>query len=32
VAKLYKIGEIKIKEIASLVGENPNFSNLKLQR
>jgi DNA polymerase III subunit alpha len=32
VAKLYKIGEIKIKEIASLAGENPNFNNLKLQR
>ena len=31
-AKLYRVGEIKLKEIASLTGENPNFSDLKLQR
>ncbi|CAG8456875.1 27251_t:CDS:2 [Gigaspora margarita] len=32
VAKLYGIGEIKLKEITSLTGDNPNFNNLKLQR
>jgi len=31
-AKLYKVGEIKLKEITSLTGENPNFKDLKLQR
>jgi len=31
-AKLYKVGEIKLKEITSLTGENPNFNDLKLQR
>ena len=31
-AKLYKIGEIRLKEITSLAGENPDFNNLKLQR
>ncbi|CAH1755736.1 9164_t:CDS:10 [Entrophospora sp. SA101] len=32
VAKLYGIGEIKLKEITALTGDNPNFDNLKLQR
>ncbi|CAG8616119.1 8643_t:CDS:2, partial [Ambispora leptoticha] len=31
-AKLYKLGEIRLKEITSLTGENPNFKDLKLQR
>jgi DNA polymerase III subunit alpha len=32
-AKLYRVGEIKLKEITSLItSENPNFSDLKLQR
>ncbi|CAG8574802.1 5337_t:CDS:2 [Ambispora gerdemannii] len=31
-AKLYKVGEIRLKEITSLTGENPNFNDLKLQR
>ncbi|CAI2183189.1 1213_t:CDS:1, partial [Funneliformis geosporum] len=30
-AKLYKLGEIKLKELISLTGENPNFNDLKLQ-
>ena len=31
-AKLYKVGEMQLKEITSLSGENPNFNDLKLQR
>jgi DNA polymerase-3 subunit alpha len=32
VAKLYQIGEIQLKEITSLIGDNSNFGSLKLQR
>ncbi|CFW92797.1 DNA polymerase III (alpha subunit) [endosymbiont DhMRE of Dentiscutata heterogama] len=32
IAKLYRIDEIKLKEITSLTGENPDFSKLKLQK
>ncbi|CAG8771802.1 4077_t:CDS:1, partial [Ambispora leptoticha] len=32
IAKLYKLGEIRLKEITSLTGENPSFKDLKLQR
>jgi DNA polymerase-3 subunit alpha len=31
IAKLYKIGEMRLKEIVALAGENPDFNNLKLQ-
>ena len=31
VAKIYQIGEIKLKEIISLVAKDPSASNLKLQ-
>ena len=29
---MYKLGEIRLKELTSLTGENPNFNDLKLQR
>jgi DNA polymerase III subunit alpha len=32
IAKLYRIDEIKLKEITSLTGENPDFNKLKLQK
>jgi DNA polymerase III subunit alpha len=32
VAKLYKMGEAKLKEITQLIGDSPNINNLKLQR
>ncbi|KLL04542.1 MAG: DNA polymerase III subunit alpha [Mycoplasmataceae bacterium RV_VA103A] len=32
ITKLYRIDEIKLKEITSLVGESPDFSKLKLQK
>ncbi|WNE40277.1 MAG: Error-prone DNA polymerase [Mycoplasmataceae bacterium] len=31
-AKLYKIDDSKLKEIASLFGENPNFEDLRIKR